>query len=145
MPLNDERQVTAERVGLRIGALETHFEQPDVDFSGSSEVVRQTPLDNGVGTVVQPLTAGPLEVTVTGTGFTDEVAELERLRRLQNRPDTRPDSFVFPIQMRHWLYSGSVVVEAVDGNTVPGLGSVDGDGEWKSLCEFVVSVVETDE
>jgi hypothetical protein len=145
MPLNEERQVTAERVRLRIGALETHFEQPDVEFSGTSDVVRHTPLDNDVGTVVQPLTAGPLEVTVTGTGFTDEVAELERLRRLQNRPDTRPDSFAFPIQMRHWLYSGAVVVGAVDGNTVPGLGSVDGDGEWKSICEFVVSVVETDE
>ena len=142
MPLNEQRQITAERVGLRIGNLETHFEQPDIDWSGSSEVAVQTPIDGSVQSVVTPLTSGPLNLTVTGTGFSDEVAELERIRKLQTDP-SRPESFVFPIEMRSWIYEGPVVVNSVEGNTVPGLGSVDGTGDWKSICEFTVDVTES--
>jgi hypothetical protein len=91
-------------------------------------VAVQNPLDGNVDSVVTPLTGGPLQMTVTGTGFSDEVAELERIHSLQTDSTPPPDSYEFPIQMRSWIYQGPVVVNSVEGNTVPGLGSVDGEG-----------------
>jgi hypothetical protein len=123
--------------------LQTHFEQPTIDFSRSTEVATHNPIDDNVDSVVTPLTSGPLQVTVTGTGFSDEVAEIERIHSLQT-DSLRPDSYKFPIQMRSWIYEGDVVINSVEGNTVPGLGSVDGTGDWKPICEFTITVTEAE-
>jgi hypothetical protein len=141
MGLNEQRQLTAQRARFRLGALQTHFEQPTIDFSRSTEVAVQSPIDDNVDSVVTPLTSGPLQVTVTGTGFSDEVAEIERIHSLQT-DSLRPDSYKFPIQMRSWIYEGDVVINSVEGNTVPGLGSVDGEGGWKPICEYTITVTE---
>jgi hypothetical protein len=79
-------------------------------------------------------------MTVTGTGFSDEVAELERIHSLQTDSNP-PDSYEFPIQMRSWIYQGPVV----EGNTGPGLGSVDGEGGWKPICEYTITVTEVED
>jgi hypothetical protein len=39
-----------------------------------------------------------------------------------------------------------VVVNSVEGNTVPGLGSVDGEGGgWKPICEYTITVTEVED
>ena len=83
-------------------------------------------------------------MTVTGTGFSDEVAELERIHSLQT-DSTPPDSYEFPIQMRSWICQGPVIVNSVEGNTVPGLGSVDGERGWKPICEYTITVTEVED
>jgi len=65
--------------------------------------------------------------------------------RFKQTPPLPPDSYEFPIQMRSWIYQGPVVVNSVEGNTVPGLGSVDGEGGWKPICEYTITVTEVED
>ena len=143
MPLVEQRQSYDGRPETRIepvdpqpdltvGPLNTFFSYPDVDWSGDNETVTHAVLDENVNAVTETLAVRPLTLEITASGFTDEAATLEQYRINEQ-----------PVQIRHWVVSSpTAIINSVDGNTVPGLGS-DGSGEWKALCNFSISLTET--
>jgi len=137
-----------ERPAFRIGPvdtrtvnhLETEFtEYPRMEFTGENDVKTQQVLDDDVQSVSQTLSQGAAEATIHLTCFSDELDELERLRKQGQT-----------VSFRHWInqavtssfVAGQVEIKSIDVETVGGLGS-DGSGNHRALAEATISVVES--